>query len=101
MNGNPELGGGSLVVRLMAAERLRHARGQRSEIGEGAPMSFENLRTAYRTRLGNLTAKSVLVLIVDEASPQGLAFVSVNNVARLTEICKRATLRILQVFGYL
>lgn len=62
-------------------------------------MSWENLKDAYRTRLGNLTAKSVLVLIVDEANAEGLAFVGLDRVASLTEINKRTTLRIIQVFG--
>jgi hypothetical protein len=62
-------------------------------------VSWENLKDAYRTRLGNLTAKSVLVLIVDEANAEGLAFVGLDRVASLTEINKRTTLRIVQVFG--
>ncbi len=62
-------------------------------------MSWENLKDAYRTRLGNLTAKSVLVLIVDEANAEGLAFVGLDRVATLTEINKRTTLRMIQVFG--
>jgi hypothetical protein len=62
-------------------------------------MSWENLKDAYRTRLGNLTAKSVLVLIVDEANAEGLAFVGLERVASLTEINKRTALRIVQVFG--
>lgn len=62
-------------------------------------MSWENLKDAYRTRLGNLTAKSVLVLIVDEANAEGLAFVGLDRVATLTEINKRTALRIVQVFG--
>jgi hypothetical protein len=62
-------------------------------------MSWENLKDAYRTRLGNLTAKSVLVLIVDEANAEGLAFVGLDRVATLTEINKRTTLRMIQIFG--
>lgn len=62
-------------------------------------MSWENLKDAYRTRLGNLTAKSVLVLIVDEANAEGLAFVGLDRVATLTEIDKRTTMRIVEVFG--
>jgi hypothetical protein len=62
-------------------------------------VSWENLKDAYRTRLGNLTAKSVLVLIVDEANAEGLAFVGLDRVATLTEINKRTTLRMIQVFG--
>jgi hypothetical protein len=65
----------------------------------GRAVSWENLKDAYRTRLGNLTAKSVLVLIVDEANAEGLAFVGLARVATLTEINRRTTLRIVQVFG--
>lgn len=62
-------------------------------------MSWENLKDAYRTRLGNLTAKSVLVLIVDEANAEGMAFAGLDRVSALTEVNKRTTLRIIQVFG--
>lgn len=62
-------------------------------------MSWENLRDAYRTRLGNLTAKSVLVLIVDEANAEGLAIVGIDRVASLTEVNQRTALRMMQVFG--
>ncbi len=62
-------------------------------------MSWENLKDAYRTRLGNLPAKSVLVLMVDEANAAGLAILSIDRVVALTEINRRTVLRIIQVFA--
>jgi len=61
-------------------------------------MSWENLKDAYRTRLGNPTAKEVLALVVDEANAEGLAFVGLDRIVYLTEVKKRTVLRVLQVF---
>ncbi|MDR3741616.1 MAG: hypothetical protein P4L40_21565 [Terracidiphilus sp.] len=61
-------------------------------------MSWENVKDAYRTRLGNPAAKEVLALVVDEANAEGLAFVGLDRVVYLTEVKKRTVQRVLQVF---
>ncbi|HVW78526.1 MAG TPA: hypothetical protein VHB45_13000 [Alloacidobacterium sp.] len=61
-------------------------------------MSWENLRDAYRTKLENPTAKSVLVLIVDEANAEGLALAGISRIAELTEVSERTVTRLVQVF---
>jgi hypothetical protein len=62
-------------------------------------VSSENYSPAYKTRLGNLAAKSVLVLLVDQANVDGLGWPSIDYIADRTEIKKRTVLRILQVFA--
>lgn len=62
-------------------------------------MSSENYAPAWRTKLGNLTAKSVLVHLADEAdATDGVAFSRLERIAELTEVKKRTVLRILSVF---
>jgi hypothetical protein len=62
-------------------------------------MSNHLYRPAYATRLGNLTAKSVLVLLCDQANDDGLGWPSVASIVRGTEISRRTVLRILEVFA--
>lgn len=62
-------------------------------------MSNQLYRPAYATRLGNLTAKSVLVLLCDQANDDGLGWPSVASIVKGTEILRRTVLRILEVFA--
>lgn len=55
------------------------------------------MTAAYRTRLGNLTAKSVLALIVDEANAEGLGFSGIDRIVTLTEVKLRTVQRVVQV----
>jgi hypothetical protein len=57
------------------------------------------MRPAYRTRLGNLTAKSVLVLIADQVNAEGFGWPSVDFIVKGTEINKRTVLRVIQIFA--
>lgn len=61
-------------------------------------MSWENQRDAWRTKLANPTAKSVLVNIVDEANAEGLALAGLTRIAELTEVSERTVKRLVQVF---
>jgi hypothetical protein len=61
-------------------------------------MSWENVKEAYRTRLGNPAAKELLALVIDEANADGLAFVGLDRLVFLTELKKRTVFRVLQVF---
>jgi hypothetical protein len=64
-------------------------------------VSYIWLRPAYETRFGNLTAKSILVLIADQANADGQAHPSIDFIVRSTEVCKRTVLRVIQIFGEL
>ena len=57
------------------------------------------MRPAYDTRLGNLTAKSVLVLIADQANAEGFCYPSLEFIVRSTEIRARTVRRVMEVFG--
>ena len=61
-------------------------------------MSTELSRPAYATRLGNLPAKSVLVLLADQVNAEGFGWPSVDFIVKGTEINKRTVLRVIQVF---
>jgi hypothetical protein len=61
-------------------------------------MSVDVTPLAYKTRLGNLTAKSVLVLLADCANDDGYGWPSEEKIADKTEIRMRTVKRILQVF---
>ena len=62
-------------------------------------MSNQLYRPAYATRLGNLTAKSVLVLLCDQANDEGLGWPSIASIVKGTEINRRTVCRILEVFS--
>jgi hypothetical protein len=57
------------------------------------------MRPAYKTRLGNLTAKSVLVLLADQVNAEGFGWPSIDFIVKGTEINKRTVLRVIQIFG--
>ena len=61
-------------------------------------MSVDVTPLAYKTKLGNPTAKSVLVLLSDCANDEGYGWPSVERIAEKTEIAARTVMRILQVF---
>lgn len=61
-------------------------------------MSHEITPPAYRTRLGNPTAKSILALIADQVNVEGYGYPSVHYIAEKTEINLRTVLRVIQVF---
>lgn len=63
-------------------------------------MSGHLYTPAYATRLGNLTAKSVLVRICDQANDSdGICWPSFATIARDTEISRRTVLRMVEVFA--
>ncbi len=62
-------------------------------------MSNHLYTPAWSTRLGNLTAKSVLVMLCDAANNEGMSWPSVDSIARDTEINRRTVLRLMAVFG--
>lgn len=61
-------------------------------------MSTEITPNAYRTKLGNLPAKSVLGLLADQVNADGYGWPSVEYIADRTEINLRTVLRVVQVF---
>ena len=62
-------------------------------------MANEVITPAYWTKLGNLTAKSVLVLLADESNTHGFSWPSIERIALKTEVSKRTVLRMLQVLA--
>lgn len=62
-------------------------------------MSNAVVTPAYKTRLGNPTAKAVLALLADKANDDGFAFPSTRHIAGQTELSERQVQRIIQVFG--
>ena len=62
-------------------------------------MSHDVTPEAYKTRLGNLTAKSVLALIADTVNEDGYGWPSVAMIAWKTEIQERTVMRVIQVFA--
>lgn len=61
-------------------------------------MSNDVTPEAYKTRLGNLPAKSVLALLADVSSDDGYGWPTVERIAWKTEIQKRTVMRVIQVF---
>jgi hypothetical protein len=61
-------------------------------------MSFDVTHIAYKTKLGNLPAKSILVLLADMSDPKGYSFPGVDYIADRTEINARTVHRVFQVF---
>jgi hypothetical protein len=61
-------------------------------------LSHEWYKPAYATRLGNLTAKSVLVLIADQMNGEGFGWPSIEFISHSTEINRRTVLRVFQIF---
>ena len=57
------------------------------------------IKPAYQTRLGNPTAKNVLVLLTHEVNSRGYGWPSVEYIANYTEVSTRTVLRIIQVFA--
>jgi hypothetical protein len=62
-------------------------------------MSFEVKPDAYKTKLGNPTAKNVLALIADQVNADGLGWPSMEYIADRTEVNLRTVLRMVQVFA--
>lgn len=62
-------------------------------------MSFDLRKTALKTRLGNLTAKSILLLICDYARVDGYTWLSIERIARELDGNKRTVQRVFQVFA--
>jgi hypothetical protein len=62
-------------------------------------VSHDVTPAAYRTRLGNSTAKSVLALLADEANSDGYGWPGVERIAAHTEVELRTVRRVVQVFG--
>lgn len=61
-------------------------------------MSHEVTPIAYKTRLGNLPAKSVLALLADKVNDDGYGWPSLEYIADRTEINLRTVMRVVQVF---
>jgi len=61
-------------------------------------MSHDITPRAYETKLGNLTAKSVLALIADQANVDGFGWPSMKYIADRTEVKLRTVLRMVEVF---
>jgi len=61
-------------------------------------MSHEWMRPAWETQLGNLPAKTLLVLIADQMNGEGFGWPSADFIVRKTEINERTVRRIMQVF---
>lgn len=62
-------------------------------------MSSQHYRPAYATRLGNLTAKSILVLLCDQANDDGMGWPSIASIVKGTEINRRTVQRVVEVFA--
>jgi hypothetical protein len=62
-------------------------------------MSLELKPDAYKTKLGNPTAKNVLALIADQVNNEGLGWPSMEYIADRTEVNLRTVLRMVQVFA--
>jgi hypothetical protein len=62
-------------------------------------VSFDLRKPARKTRLGNLTAKSILLLICDYASVDGYTWLSIERIAQELDGNKRTVQRVFQVFA--
>ena len=62
-------------------------------------MSFDLRKTARKTRLGNLSAKSILLLICDYARVDGYAWPSIERIAQELDGNRRTVQRVFQVFA--
>lgn len=62
-------------------------------------MSHEIVPKAYKTRLGNLAAKSVFALIADQVNAEGFGWPSIDFIAKGTEVNERTVRRMIQVFA--
>jgi hypothetical protein len=81
------------------AARQSSSKSGRGYDGEGwACVSNEVTNSAYRTRLGNPTAKAVLVVLADAADAAGYGWPSVERVAGSSELNLRTVRRMLQIF---
>lgn len=61
-------------------------------------MSHAIITDAYRTRLGNLTAKCVLAFLADQANAEGYGYPSVPFIVRQLEMSERTVWRVIEVF---
>lgn len=61
-------------------------------------MSNEVTVPAYKTKLGNSTAKGILILLADHSNSSGFSFPSIETIADRAELSKRQVLRVIQVF---
>jgi hypothetical protein len=61
-------------------------------------LSHDITTPAYRTRLGNLAAKSVLILLADSSNPDGYGWPSIPHIVKYVEVEKRTVLRVLECF---
>jgi hypothetical protein len=61
-------------------------------------VSHDITTPAYRTRLGNLAAKSVLILLADSSNPEGYGWPSIAHIVKYVEINKRTVLRVIACF---
>ena len=52
----------------------------------------------YKTKLGNATAKSVLVLLAEASNCDGFSFPAMTYIAECTEVSERQVRRIVQIF---
>lgn len=62
-------------------------------------MSVEVTVPAWKTKLGNASAKQVLVMLADAANPKGICHPDTEYICDRTELDKRTVLRIFQVFA--
>jgi hypothetical protein len=62
-------------------------------------MSVEITPLVWRTKLGNLTAKSILVLIGDQSNVEGFSYPSIEYISDRTEIRQRTVRRMIQIFS--
>ncbi len=61
-------------------------------------MSHDLHRPVWNTRLGNLTAKNLLAMLIEEVNDDGFGFPGLEQIVRKTEISRITVLRMLRVF---
>jgi hypothetical protein len=53
---------------------------------------------AYRTKLGNLPAKSILALLANDVNADGFGYPSIERMVRNTEVSRRTVFNVIRVF---
>jgi hypothetical protein len=61
-------------------------------------VAHQVVTAAYKTTLGNLPAKSILVLLANDVDPAGYGFPSIERIARNTEVSRRTVFNVIRVF---
>lgn len=61
-------------------------------------MAHQVLTPAYKTKLGNLPAKSILVSLANDVNVEGFGFPSIERIALNTEVSRRTVFNVIRVF---